>query len=220
MSDETSGVFLPMPLPGKHVFRYKAADDILALLYRNPHEKFTITQLRSITDHGGKSVDNAIQILSSLDLVSKDREGRHSLIQINRERIRKPDDPIAEIPQEEFRDPVKAFSDGVKEQQGDDLVGILLFGSVARGTADRASDIDVQVIVEEDLLESRREIQDIKQEMEESTFGGDRYRFQVLVESVETAEQYGEKLREIFSEAITLYSTDQLEELRRVILNG
>jgi len=220
MSDENVGVFLPMPLPDKHVFRYQAADDVLELLYRNPHEEFRVTQLRTITGHGGKSVDEAIQILSSLDLVHRDREGRHSLIRINRERIQKPDDPIAEIPQEEFRDPVKAFSDRVAKDQSSNLVSILLFGSVARGDADRTSDIDIQVIVEDDLLQSRRAIQNIKQNVEESRFEGERYEFQVLVESVETAEQYGEKLREVVSEAITLYSTDQLEELRQVILNG
>jgi predicted nucleotidyltransferase len=205
MSDDDSGVFIPIPLPEKQVFRYQAADDILGLLYRNPHQEFTITQLRTITDHGGKSVDNAIEILSSLNLIHQEREGRHSLIRINREQVQKPDDPIAEIPQEEFRDPVKAFADRVEEDLGGNLVGILLFGSVSRGEADRASDIDIQVVVENDLLQSRREIQDIRQ---------------VMVESVDTAEQYGEKLQEIFSEAVTLYASDRLDELRQVILDG
>jgi hypothetical protein len=47
MSDELSGVFLQLPLPDEQVFRYKAADDILGLLYRNPHREFTVTELRS-----------------------------------------------------------------------------------------------------------------------------------------------------------------------------
>lgn len=220
MSDEKNGVLIPMPLPKDRIFRYQAADDILELLYRNPHEEFMITQLREITGHGGKSVNNAIQILDSLNLIKKDREGRHSLIKINQSQIQKPEDPILEIPQEEFRKPAKSFLDQVKKEQEDNLVGILLFGSVARGGADRASDIDFQVIVNDDLLESRRSIQDIRQEIEEKRFNGQRYELQILVESVETAEDYGEKLQEIFSEAITLYKTDELDELRQVILNG
>ncbi|RCU47013.1 DNA polymerase beta [Haloplanus salinus] len=212
------GVLLPIPLGKDKVFRNQATDDILELLYRNPHEEFGVRQLREITGHGAQTVDTALTLLEQLDLIQTRREGNKKLTSINRDRVQKPDDPILEIKQEAFRNPVKAFSDRVKKDQGDNLVGILLFGSVARGEADRASDIDIQVIVEDDLLQSRREIQDIRQEMEESKFGGERYEFQVLVESVETAEQYGDKLQEIFSEAVTIYSTDQLKELRQVIL--
>lgn len=214
------GVLLPIPLGEDKIFRNQATDDILELLYRNPHEEFGVRQLRGITGHGAQTVDTALTLLEQLDLIETRREGNKKLTSINRDRVQKPDDPILEIQQEEFRTPVKAFSDRVEEDQEGNLAGILLFGSVARGEADRASDIDIQVIVEDDLLQSRREIQDIRQEMEKSNFGGERYEFQVLVESVETAEQYGEKLQEIFSEAITIYSTDQLEELRQVILNG
>jgi len=217
MSDESAGVSIPIPLPQKHVFRYQAADDILELLYRNPHEEFRITQLRKITGHGGKSVDNAIQILNSLNLINQAREGRHSLTQINREQIQKPDDPFLEIPQEEFQDPVKTFTDQIKDNQGNNLVGILVFGSTARGTADRTSDIDIQVIVENDLLQSRRNIQEIRQQIEDTRFDGERFEFHVLVESTETAESYGEKLREIFSEAITVYSTPKLDDVREAV---
>ena len=214
------GVLLPIPLGEDKIFRNQATDDILELLYRNPHEEFGVRQLREITGHGAQTVDTALTLLEQLDLIETRREGNKKLTSINRDRVQKPDDPFLEIQQEGFRTPIKAFSDKVEEDQEGNLAGILLFGSVARGEADRASDIDIQVIVEDDLLQSRREIQDIRQEMEKSKFGGERYEFQVLVESVETAEQYGEKLQEIFSKAITIYSTDQLEELRQVILNG
>lgn len=220
MSDEKSGVFLSLPLPNKQVFRYQAADDILELLYRNPHREFTVTQLRETTGHGGKSVDNAIKILESLELIQQRREGRKSLIQINQARIRKPDDPLLEIPQQGFRKPVREFLEEAKERQGENLVAVILFGSVARGEADRASDIDIQVIVEEDLLESRRDLQDVRQIIEEKKFGGNRYEVQLLVESVESAESYGEKLQEIFSEGIKLYSTEKFEDVREEVFSG
>ena len=220
MSDEKSGVFLSLPLPNQQVFRYQAADDILELLYRNPHREFTVTQLRETTGHGGKSVDNAIKILESLELIQQRREGRQSLIQINQARIRKPDDPLLEIPQQGFRKPVREFLEEAKERQGENLVAVILFGSVARGEADRASDIDIQVIVEEDLLESRRDLQDVRQGIEEKKFGGNRYEVQLLVESVESAESYGEKLQEIFSEGIKLYSTEKFEDVREEVFSG
>jgi predicted nucleotidyltransferase len=220
MSDEESGVFLSLPLPNKQVFRYQAADDILELLYRNPHREFTVTQLRETTGHGGKSVDNAIKILESLELIQQRREGRQSLIRINQARIRKPDDPLLEIPQQGFRKPVREFLEEARERQGENLVAVILFGSVARGEADRASDIDIQVIVEEDLLESRRDLQDVRQIIEEKKFGGNRYEVQLLVESVESAESYGEKLQEIFSEGIKLYSTEKFEDVREEVFSG
>ncbi len=220
MSDEKSGVFLSLPLPNQQVFRYQAADDILELLYRNPHREFTVTQLRETTGHGGKSVDNAIKILESLELIQQRREGRQSLIQINQARIRKPDDPLLEIPQQGFRKPVREFLEEARERQGENLVAVILFGSVARGEADRASDIDIQVIVEEDLLESRRDLQDVRQGIEEKKFGGNRYEVQLLVESVESAESYGEKLQEIFSEGIKLYSTEKFEDVREEVFSG
>lgn len=221
MSDEMGGVFLQLPLPSdQHVFRYKAVDDILELLYRNPHREFTITELRGTTGHGGKSVDNAVKILDSLDLVRKTTEGRHSLIRIDQERIRKPDDPLLEIPQKEFRKPVHEFLSRARTEQGDNVVGVILFGSVARGEADRASDIDIQVIVDDDLLEARRELQDVRQDVENQSFDGNRYELQVLVESVDSAENYGEKLREVFSEGITLHATDELDDVREVVFGG
>lgn len=220
MSDEKNGVFITLPLPDEQIFRYKAADDILRLLYRNPHREFTVTELRETTGHGGKSVDNAIQILDSIHLVQKGREGRRSLIKINQDRIQKPDDPILEIPQGEFRKPVKEFLEMAEVKHGDNLVGAILFGSVARGEADRASDIDIQVIVENDLTKARRQLQDVRQEIEKRKFDGNRYEIQLVVESVETAEGYGEELREIFSEGIELYTTEQLDDVREAVLSG
>lgn len=220
MSDGKSEVSLPIPLPNQQVFRYQAADDLLELLYRNPHNEFTVTQLRETTSHGGKSVDNALKILESLDLVEQRKDGRLSLVSINQARIRKPDDPILEIPQGEFRGPVRKFVEKAEQSQGDNLVGIILFGSVARGEADRASDIDIQAIVRNDLVKARRSLQEVRQDIENQKFNGNRYEIQLLVESVDSAESYGEKLQNIFSEGITLYSTDKLDDLREVVFSG
>jgi predicted nucleotidyltransferase len=209
-------VFITIPLPDKQIFRYEAADDILELLYRNPYREFTVTELRNTTDHGGKSVDNAIQILGSFQLVQTEKKGRSKLVKINQKKIRKPDDSILEIPQEQFRTPVKTFLDQILDEH-ENLVGVILFGSVARGEADRRSDIDIQIIVKDDLTESRRELQKIRKEVEEQRFDGERYEIQLLVESVESAKNYGEKLQEIFSRGITLYSTEKLDEVKAAV---
>lgn len=215
-----SGISLPIPLGEDRVFRNQAMEDIIELLYRNPHEEFGVRQMREITGHGAQTVDTALRLLVQLDLIRTRRRGNEKLIRINQERIQKPDDPILEIPQEEFRQPAKEFLEKAREKQGDNLVGVILFGSVARGEADRASDIDIQAIVEDELVEARRELHDLRQEIETQKFDGHRYEIQLLVESTESARNYGEKLQEIFSEGITLYSTDGLAEVREVVLSG
>lgn len=219
IDQEMAGVLVPIPLPSQRVFRNQAMDDILGLLYRNPHDAFGVRELREVSGHGAGTVDTAITLFTQLDLIETRREGTRKLISINRDRIQKPDDPVLAIPQEQFRTPVDTFLDEVQTQE-DDLVGVLVFGSVARGEADRTSDIDVFIVVADDLLGARRHIQDIRQDVSNRTFEGDRYEFQVMVESIDSADQHAETLRPIFSEGITLYETDQLDGVRREVLHG
>lgn len=218
--DKGSGVYIRFPLLDERLFRNQAIEDMLLLFLRNPHREFAHTELRNITGHGGDTVQTAIQVLEAANLIDTRQEGRKKLISANRDRFHNPDDPLLSIPQEEFRSPVKEFLEMVKEDQGDNLVGVILFGSVARGEADRASDIDLQIIVEKDLTTSRRDLHDVRQEIENQKFDGERYEVQLLVESVKSAQSYGEKLQEIFSECITLYATDKLADVREVVFSG
>lgn len=214
-----SGIYVQFPLPDERLFRNQATEDILRLLVRNPHAEFTVTELREITDHGGDTVQTAISILDAADLIQTHREGRKKVISANRDRIHNPQEALLAVPQEEFRDPIKAFLDEIDEL-AIEIVGVILFGSVARGEADRTSDIDIQVIVDHELAEARREIHDRRQTIEDQTFGGERYEFQILVESVASAKSYGEKLREIFAEGIKLRESDRLETVTEVVFSA
>lgn len=213
------GVTIPIPLPKEHIFRNQAMDDILGLLYKNPYDEFSIRELRKITGHGGQTVSDSIERFQKLGVIEVRWEGKKKLISIDQKFVQKPDDPYMKIPQEEFRTPVRRFIEKV-EALGDNLLGVLVFGSVARGDADRRSDIDIFVLVREDLLQSRRKVQEMRREIEEERFEGDRYEFQVMVESLESAEDYGEKLKEIFLEGITLEETEEFRKLRRGVLRG
>lgn len=214
-----SGVYIKFPLPDQRLFRNQATEDILLLLLRNPHTEFTVTEIRTITDHGGDTIQTALDVLEAARLIHARNEGRKKLISANRDRFHNPEDPLLSIPQEEFRDPVKAFLDTLDEADAE-VVGVILFGSVARGEADRASDIDLQIIVSDDLTNARRELHDIRQTIEGRKFDGERYELQLLVESTESAESYGEKLQEIFSEGIKLRETDDLDDVREAVFHG
>ena len=78
-----------------------------------------------------------------------------------------------------------------------DLLGIVVFGSVARGTADRQSDIDLVVVVDGDRTSTRRIVTDAIADLHEQRFDGDRFDVEPYVESVESAHRAGSKLREI-----------------------
>jgi predicted nucleotidyltransferase len=216
-TDESgSGVFIEFPLPDERLFRNQATEDLLLLFVRNPHRELTVTEIRGITGHGGDTVQTAINVLEKANLIQTRQEGRKKLISANRDRFKNPDEPLLSIPQEQFRDPVKAFLDRL-DQTETNVVGVILFGSVARGEADRASDIDIQVIVEDDPVTARRELQDVRKQVEDQKFDGNRYEIQLLVESVESAKNYGEKLQEIFSEGITLRSTENLNAVKEAV---
>jgi len=134
------------------------------------------------------------------------------LVSNNRTLLNKPD-PVLSISQPEFHRPVRAFLDRL-ESSVDDIVGVVLFGSVARGEADRMSDIDLLVIVDGDKTQTRREVQSIVRKLEKEKFEGNRYSFQTLVESTESAKRIGDRLRDQFDDAITLIGSEELAEIR------
>ena len=96
----------------------------------------------------------------------------------------------------------------------DNLVGILLFGSVARGDADRASDIDLLVFVDDDRTQARRSVQSIVSDLEDTKFDGNRYSFEVFVESTDSAKRIGDRLQQQFDDGITLVGSDELSKIR------
>jgi predicted nucleotidyltransferase len=213
-----SGVYIRFPLPDERLFRNKATEDILKLFLKNLDSEFTVTELREITGHGGDTVQTAIEVLEAADLIQTRTEGRKKLISANTARFNAQYGTLA-VPQEEFRKPVRGFLKGT-ENLDIDIVGIILFGSVARGEADRASDIDIQVIVDHKLTEARRELHEVRQVIENKTYDGERYEIQLLVESVESAKNHGKKLQEIFMEGIELYATEKLDEVKEVVFHG
>lgn len=210
---------ISFPLPDERLFRNQATEDILMLLLRNPGQEFTVTQLRTVTDNGGDTITTALTVLEAADLIETRREGNKRLISANRDRIRNPADPITRIPQTAFRQPIQAFLETVEESPVDPI-GIILFGSVARGDADRTSDIDLMVIVEADVTTARRELTEARQTVEQQRFNRDRYEFQLLVEASESIENYGRKLYEIFSEGIVLQDSKQLQDLKWVVFDA
>ncbi len=104
--------------------------------------------------------------------------------------------------------------------QIEEIHGIVLFGSVARGDADRRSDIDCFVLVDGTQATAQQTAHEITSELNEEAFDGDRYKFHVLVESVESAHRYGNRLREIFATGLTLKTSETLTQLKEEVLTN
>jgi len=213
-------VVLDFPFPEERVFRYQAMQDILHHLLNNPFEELTQQELASITGSDVSSVSRSLDLLEQLGVVdvSEDRPAR---IALDEDHLRRPE-PVFAIPQSEFRKPIQAYLDRLEtrlEETGavEEVVAVVLFGSVARGEADRRSDIDLLVIADGEHTHGRRVCASLARDIEEQSFDGHRYEFEVLVETPETAVSHGEELQEIFDQGLVLDSSDQLKALRQKI---
>jgi predicted nucleotidyltransferase len=204
------------------IFRIGAADTILRLLVDANETEFTIPELVEATDAARSTVWRAVTLLDTIGAIRVRETPQRNYVSIDPARLQK-DDPILAIEQPGFHAPIRAFVSRVQAAVAeadaiDDLLGIVVFGSVARGEADRQSDIDVFVVVAGDRTSARRLVTDIVGELGERRFDGDRFSFEPYVESEASTRRAGSKLREVFDEGVTVYGTDRLQSIRKRVV--
>ncbi|GAA0203752.1 hypothetical protein GCM10009000_017400 [Halobacterium noricense] len=174
-------------------------------------------ELATQIGHSHQSVRRAVNVLSANDLVVESSESNQRLVQINRQRLSIPEDPILRIPQSEYHHPVNTAVTKLRENLSD-VVGIILYGSVARGDADRRSDIDLWVLTRSGRAECQREANAVARDLEETAFDGDRYAFDIDVEAVQAIPTYTEDIREIVVSGIPVYKTSDFETVETLLL--
>lgn len=205
------------------VFRIGAADDILRLLVDAHDSEFTLSDFIEMTGATRSTVWRAVDLLDQLDVIEIRKTPQRNYVSIDSTHLEK-DDPVLAVEQAAFHDPIRTVVDRIQNTiaQADDiehLVGIVVFGSVARGEADRQSDIDLFVVVEGDRTAARRQVADIVSDLRGERFGGDRFDIEQYVESVDSARRVGDDLRTIFAEGICMYGTDELQSLRKTVFS-
>lgn len=210
-------ISVSIPATDADLYRYEATDRVLHILADNPYAAYTIRELSRLTDYSHPAIMNAVDVLEANNLITVDAEGNRKNIAINRARLTKPDDPVLQIPQPEFHAPVRIAVTRLRDEL-DAVKGILVFGSVARGEADRQSDIDLWVLVQADRATNQRTANEIGKQLGEKRFAGDRYEFQILVESARSALNYSDRLTEVVASSITLYETETLQRFKQEVL--
>jgi len=133
--------------------------------------------------------------------------------------LSRPDDPLLEIPQAEFHAPVRTALEQLLDQL-DAVIGVVLYGSVARGDADRRSDVDLWVLVTEDRMANQRTANTVRQDLETQEFDTGRYAYEIDVEALPAVPNYTEDLQEILSDGIVLHDTDKFETVREMVFHG
>lgn len=208
-------VCLPIPLGDREAFRHRAATDILHVLTENPEMAFSNRELHRLTGNGMSNVNAAVRSLEALGVIDVDRDGRSNAVRIDPEKLVRSDDPVTTIPQSEFHDPVRAIRDQLRDRLGDDAA-IVLFGSVARGDADRASDIDVFVVVDDARMATQRVAHDIEDETMSERFDGDRFEPHIVVETHDSAVTH-DRIRDVLVEGITLHDAPVLDAVKEEV---
>ncbi|UWG47795.1 Minimal nucleotidyltransferase [Halanaeroarchaeum sp. HSR-CO] len=212
-------ISLDIPAQDADIFKSQAFHDILSFLTRYHTDEFSITELTDAVDYSQPTISKAVDILAANDLVTDRRDGNTRLVQINSGRLSRPDDPILHIPQAEFHTPVRTAVDELIEQL-DDVVGIILYGSVARGDADRRSDIDLWVLVEADRMANQRTANRVRQDLEDQEFDTGRYAYEIDVESLPAVPNYTDELRDVLGDGLVVYDSEKFETVREMVFHG
>lgn len=215
-SDVGQTISLTIPVQDPKLFNFGATNDILILLTNNRYEEYTIREVAKYTDYAFDSVRKAVDTLLANDLLVESRDGNSRFIRINRKRLHVPDDPLLWIPQTEFHQPVRKATTRLRNEVND-IVGIVLYGSVARGEADRRSDIDLWALTDGDRAAGQRAANQIARELEEVIFDGQRYDYQIDVEGVQSIPRYTENIREIVGPGITVYETKTFQKVKALL---
>lgn len=217
--DGTHGVSISLPIPAQNpeLFKNKTTNDVLLFLTNHRFSQFSLREVAEQVGHSQQTVRRAINTLVENGLVVESPESNQKLVKINRSRLSVPDDPILRIPQPEFHHPVKAAVDDLTDRL-DGVIGVLLYGSVARGGADRRSDIDLWVLTQSDRAANQREANAVARDLEDAKFDGNRYAYDIDVEAVQAVPTYTEDIREIIVSGIPIYTTSKFETVEKLLL--
>ena len=218
-SGDGSQLLLDIPTENTDLFRSQTVHDILSFLSRYHTEAFSISELADAVGYSTPSVSKAVDILTANDLVVDQRDGNTRNVYINPDRLSRPDDPFLQIPQVEFQTPVRVAVEQLRDEL-DTVLGIVLYGSVARGEADRRSDIDLWLLVDKDRMANQRTANRVRQDLEDREFETGRYAYEIDVEALPAVPNYVDEIQEVLSDGLVVHETEKFDTVQRMVFHG
>jgi len=198
---ESIPIALQYPFPEDRVFRYQAMQDVLDVLIDQPYATYSMSELANLTGANQGTISKAVKLLSELDVIETVQDGRTQQVRSTASGSRNRTGslyPAGRVPP--TSPSISATTSG--------RIGRVNRSRPVRKRrtreADRASDIDLLVIVDEDRTAARRTVQSVVSDLEDQRFEGNRYTYQPLVESTDSVQRIGDQLRPQFDDGITL----------------
>jgi len=144
--------------------KYKA--EVLKFLKDNPDDFFSINEIAKKTSGSNPSVKKFLEELSDIGLVKFRKKGSSYLIEYNPDsRYDEAVQSIFKVEIDELWRKASSYSYDLKKdnQISEHIESVVLYGSVARGTADSNSDIDILILTdgeinEDNIMETALEI--------------------------------------------------------------
>lgn len=136
---------------------------ILSEIGRKPYKEFYLNELSKILKIGLGRTKNILDELASSKILEKKRSGNRILFKLNEnnplsfEVIKFANLNALTALNEEFRTTITNFSRSYENILSENLLSIVVFGSVVKGETTKYSDIDILVIVKQKLSEKVRE---------------------------------------------------------------
>lgn len=165
-------------------------EEVLKELLDNPGYTYTVNEIAKEVSGSYNSVKNFLRELERFDIVSFQKKGGTYLLQYNLDsRYHKIIKSLFVAENKPLKEAAEKYAENLmKEEFSEKISSIILFGSVARGTADVNSDIDILILVED-----QEDVEPIKSKARNHSERKMKISNE-LVPVVETVEEYNENL--------------------------
>jgi predicted nucleotidyltransferase len=199
-------MFVKIPIQNaatEKIFRWSHARDLLMFLAKNPYESYTVSEIISRLDIKSRdSLSKLLDAMKDAEIIESVRVGRKRFISINREFIEIPEDPFSQVPQKEYRKIVKLIVSRIIRKK--DVKKVILFGAMARGSADRMSDIDI-LVVGKDVSKLQEKLGKISYDAKSGKILPERFELNIrIITSLEYTKPRG-FVKDAQTEGILLY---------------
>jgi len=132
---------------------------IIKSLINYPNREWTIKELSKESEVSKPTVWRKIKRLEKKGFIEKSKKGRTIVVEVKNPRLLRNIIRGTQPHNEAKKEVAKEFAQEIKKLPG--VNKVILYGSVARGTADEESDIDILVLTKKDNEETQREVESI-----------------------------------------------------------